>query len=113
MSDMAALLAAHLVPFGYGCYEAVDPGPGLYAMWLRGTCLYVGMSEDLRRRISEHETAENNRNLDDYLRRFPGEIMMSVVRVNADIKHLRSLELQTISELRPLANARGGGGVQR
>lgn len=111
MSSVAGLLSSNLAPFGHGCHKVVDPGPGLYAMWLRGQCLYVGMSEYLRRRISQHETAEDNQDLADYYRQFPGEIQVSVVHVDAGAARLRQLESEVINKLRPAANSRGSGGA--
>ena len=113
MSSVAGLLSANLMPFGHACHEVVDPGPGLYAMWLRGQCLYVGMSEDLRRRISQHETAEDNQDLADYYREFPGEIRVSIVHIDSNAARLRQLESEAIEELRPATNSRGGGGAWR
>lgn len=113
MSDMAGLLGTGLVPFGHGSHGAVDPAPGLYAFWLRGTCLYVGMSENLARRISEHEAAEANPALLRYFRRFPGEIEMSTAYVDAGAGRLRALESESIARLRPLANAGPEGGGPR
>ena len=113
MSSVASQLSSNLVAFGHACHEVVDRGPGLYAMWLRGQCLYVGMSEDVRRRISQHETVEDNQDLVDYYRQFPGEIRLSVVHVEADAVRLRRLESIAIKELRPVANSRGGRGVRR
>lgn len=113
MSSVSSLLPANSVPFGHACHELVDPGPGLYAMWLRGQCLYVGMSEDLRRRIFEHESTEDNQDLADYYRQFPREIRMSVVHVDVDAAHLRQLESKAIKKLRPITNSRRNGGRQQ
>lgn len=107
---MANLLKTGLALFGHGSHVVVDPMPGLYAFWLRGTCLYVGMSENLARRVSEHETAEANPALNRYFCKFPGEIKMSIVYVNADANRLRDLESESIVKLRPLTNTNREGG---
>lgn len=110
VSDMSSRLEGNMVPFGHGCHATVDPAPGLYAFWLRGTCLYVGMTGNLERRISEHEVAEGNAALGDYFRKFPGEIKMSIAYVATGIRFLRDLESESIAALRPITNAQNGGG---
>lgn len=112
MSSVAGLLSSNLAPFGQGFHEVVDQGPGLYAMWLRGQCLYVGMSEDLRRRIFEHETSEDNQDLVKHYSCFPGEILISVVYLDAEAARLRQLESNAIVKLRPVANIRGSRGAR-
>lgn len=112
MSDMASRLETGLVPFGHGCHAVVDPAPGLYAFWLRGTCLYIGMTENLERRIAEHESAEANPSLRRYFCRFPGEIEMSIAYVDADACRLRAMESETVARLLPLANVKNGEGVR-
>ena len=111
MSNVADLLSSDFMPFGHACHEVIDSGPGLYAMWLRGQCLYVGMSEDVRRRVYQHETFEDNKELADYYRHFPGEIWISVVHIDAKPVRLRQLESHAIKRLRPAANTRGSGGA--
>ena len=111
MSDIANHLEADLVPFGHGCHAVLEATPGLYAFWLRGTCLYVGMTENLERRISQHEAAECNTALRRYFCKFAGEIKMSIVYVRADIHRLRDLESESIATLRPVTNAKSGGGA--
>ena len=110
VSDMPSRLEANLVPFGHGCHATVDPVPGLYAFWLRGTCLYVGMTKNLERRISEHEAAEDNATLEYYFSKFGGEIKMSIAYVTTSIHFLRELESESIAALRPITNAQNGGG---
>ena len=113
MSNITSRLTANLMPFGHGCHQVVDPGPGLYAMWLRDQCLYVGMSEDLRRRIAQHETHEDNQDLVDYYRRFPSEVQIAIVHVDVEAGHLRQLESEAIDKLRPIVNKRSSGGVRQ
>ena len=109
---MASRLETGLVPFGHGSHAVVDPAPGLYAFWLRGTCLYIGMTENLERRMAEHESAEANPSLRHYFTKFPGEIEMSIAYIDADVGRLRTMESETIAQLRPLANAKNEGGVR-
>ena len=78
MSETARRLEAGPVPFGRGSHKVVDPLPGLYAFWVRGACLYVGMTANLERRILEHETAEDNPALGRYFGAYPGEIKVSI-----------------------------------
>lgn len=106
MSEIADALRNSRVPFDSRSHERIDASPGLYAFWLRGTCLYVGMSEDLRRRIYEHATSEDNLELAHHFETYPYEIEISVVYKDADSVLLRRLELDAISELRPLTNIR-------
>lgn len=113
MSNLTRYLTTNFMPFGHGCHEVVDSGPGLYAMWLRGQCLYVGMSEDLRRRIFQHESSEDNHDLADYYRQFPSEIRIAVVPVDLGADRLRQLESDAIEKLRPIVNKRRKGGAQQ
>ena len=111
VSNVTNSLTSNFMPFGHSCHEVIDPGPGLYAMWLRGQCLYVGMSEDLRRRISQHEVSEDNQDLADHCRLYSGEIRIAVVHVDAEAVHLHRLESEAIDQLQPLLNKRGGRSV--
>lgn len=107
MSDIASKLASDLVQLGYTYYEHVDESPGLYCFWIRGTCLYVGMSTNLKRRLQQHCSAEDNPILKDHFRSYSNEIKLSLVYRNASVDELRRLELQAISKLRPIANRSG------
>lgn len=107
MSEIAEDLRSR-APFGSGSHERISTSPGLYAFWLRDTCLYVGMSEDLRRRIYQHENFEDNSELARHFQAYPHEIEISVVYKDADSVILRRLEQESISELHPLANVQGG-----
>lgn len=104
MSEIADALRNSRVPFDSRSHERIDASPGLYAFWLRGTCLYVGMSEDLRRRIYQHENFEDNPELDRHFKAYPHEIEISVAYKDADSVILRRLEQEAIRELNPLAN---------
>lgn len=113
MSNLTSYLTTNFMPFGHGCHNVIDSGPGLYAIWLRGQCLYVGMSEDLRRRISQHESSEDNQDLADYYHRFPSEMKIAVVPVDVGTDQLRRLESEAIEKLRPIVNKRRKGGAQQ
>ena len=104
---MVSALMSCPMPFGYGSHETVDESPGLYSFWARGTCLYVGMSENIRRRIKEHETAEANAELAKYFADFAEEIEFSVVYADMPEAVLRRLELDAVKRLRPLTNMQG------
>lgn len=106
MSDIADKLKRGLVPFGHDHHEVVPAMPGLYSFWLRGRCLYVGMSDELQRRIQDHELREANPDLARHFRTYRSEIRISVVPHSGD---LRQLESDAIRELRPVTNATGGG----
>lgn len=103
MSEIADLRSPR-APFGSGSHERISASPGLYAFWLRDTCLYVGMSEDLRRRIYQHENFEDNPELDRHFQAYPHEIEISVAYKDAASVVLRRLEQEAIRELNPLAN---------
>lgn len=109
MSDIGLSLQSGLMPFGYGSHETVDESPGLYSFWARCTCLYVGMSENLRRRIKEHETAEANAELAKYFADFEDEIEFSVAYADETSAVLRKLELEAVTMLQPLTNRQGAG----
>ena len=108
MSEIADALRNSRVPFDSRSHERIDASPGLYAFWLRGTCLYVGMSEDLKRRIYQHATSEDNLELAHHFETYPYEIEISVVYKDIDSAILHRLELDTISALRPTDNIQGG-----
>lgn len=104
MSDVVWALRTGQRPFDYLFYNQVRGAGGLYGFWLRSTCLYVGMSENLRRRIAEHCKNEANVDLKTYVSSCPGEIMISIVYVDASADQLRRLESAAIRELRPVTN---------
>ena len=105
-------LRRDIMPFGYGHHRGLPPSmPGLYSIWLRGSCLYVGMSEDLRRRIREHETCETNPDLSRYIRTYAREIGISTAP--ADKADLPRLEACAIRVLGPVTNMNAGGGRRR
>ena len=101
MSDVNDRLRHGTVPFGYGYFETVPEEPGLYSFWLRGRCLYVGMSDNLQRRMRDHESREANAELARYFGDFPREIEVSAVPVRGD---LRRLESDAIRDLHPVTN---------
>ena len=106
MSDVTDRLKLGLAPFGYDYYETVPAEPGLYSFWLRGRCLYVGMSDNLQRRIREHESNETNLDLARYFEEFHDQIKISVVPTRGD---LRRLESDAIKDLHPVTNVDRGG----
>ena len=96
------------VPFGYASYERVAETPGLYCFWIRGACLYVGMSGNLKRRLQQHCTAEDNPILRDHFRVYSGEVEISIVYRDVSADELRKIESRAISKLHPIANRSGG-----
>ena len=107
VSNISSELANSLVPFGYNSYEYVDESPGLYCFWVRGTCLYVGMSTNLKRRLQQHCMTEDNPILKDHFRSYSNEIKLSFVYRDVLVDELRRYESQAISKLRPIANRSG------
>ncbi len=108
VSDPISGLTGGQVPFGYMSYEGIDESPGLYCFWLRGRCLYIGMSMNLRRRLGEHCTAEDNLLLRHYFETYRNEIMLSFSYHDVSERRLRAMESDAISEMRPLTNNAGG-----
>lgn len=106
MSDVIDRLRLDTVPFGYEHHEVVPAEPGLYSFWLRERCLYVGMSDNLKRRIREHESNETNTDLAGYFDEFHDQIKISVVPMRGD---LRRMESEAIRDLHPVTNADLGG----
>ena len=78
---------------------------GLYAFWLRSSCLYVGMSTVLRRRIHQHRMQEHNDTLSRYFIAFWSDIEASFVALNGKTEpELRRAEREVIQQLRPRTN---------
>ena len=107
MSDVISKLKTGLVSFGFAADEGVNASPGLYCFWLRGTCLYVGMSTNLKRRIAAHCTGETNPELADYFDTFEDEIKMAVAYIDAPEDELRKMEAGAMSKLHPITNRQG------
>lgn len=107
VSDIVSILTKDSVPFGYSSHESVNESPGLYCFWLRNACLYVGMSTNLKRRLIQHCTMEDNPILKSHFHTYANEISLSLAYKNVAEKDLRSLESRAISKLRPLANRQG------
>lgn len=107
VSDVSARLSSGMVPFGYTHYESVDESPGLYCFWVRGACLYVGMSTNLKKRLQSHCMAESNTILKQHFDVYKNEIDLSIVYVDGTVEQLCELERQAISKLHPIANRQG------
>ena len=94
--------------FGYLFYDSIDELPGLYCFWVRGRCLYVGMSTNLKRRLKQHCESEDNERLADYFNTYNGEIVVSVVYKEGTTEtSLRRLELEAIKAMNPIVNVQG------
>ena len=104
MSDIVSELSRGAIPFGYNSPDQVAETPGLYCFWVRGTCLYVGMSANLRRRLKQHCTTEDNPILKDHFKAYGDEISLSVVYKNTSKSTLHTLESHAILKLDPIAN---------
>lgn len=107
VSDIVSRLSDRPVPFGRMSYEHINESPGLYCFWVRGACLYVGMSMNLRRRLREHCEAEDNVQLAEYFETYGSEIGVVTVYHDAPEARLRELESEAIRRMRPLANRQG------
>lgn len=107
VSDIVGKLSRDHMPFGYNSYEHIEDSPGLYSFWVRGTCLYVGMSTSLKRRLEEHCRAESNPILKEYFEAYKNEIMLSMAYKCMPDDKLLKLESRAISALVPIANRTG------
>lgn len=110
MSDdsVVSALSGPLAPFGHMSSEHADESPGLYSFWVRGTCLYVGMSMNLRQRLRQHCESEDNGQLRECFEAYSTEIKFAVM-YHHDITEprLRKLESGAIKAMHPLANRQG------
>ena len=111
VSDFIDSLRNGQRPFDYSYNAQVKSSSGLYSFWARGTCLYVGMSENLRRRIGEHAKNECNMELRKILATYANDIMISIAYLNYNTERLLRCEAMAIRELRPIAN--NTPGIQR
>lgn len=107
VSEIISRLVSDKKPFDFGFHNNVHASPGLYCFWLRNTCIYVGMSEDLQKRMIQHSHTEGNPELDNYFTTYPDEIQVSLIYLNYPATKLRRIESQAITKLRPLANRQG------
>lgn len=104
MSDFVNILRTELRPFDYTYHNQVRSSAGLYSFWVRGRCIYVGMSRDLKRRIEEHAKNESNKGLKERVKAYRNDVQISVAYLNQDARNLRRSEAMAIRELRPIAN---------
>ena len=109
MSVIMSELESGARPFDYNFHSNVGNHAGLYSFWLRGRCIYVGMSMDLQKRIAQHSRDEANPKLREYFEGYPKEIEISFVYLDRSEDEIRSMESQIISGVRPLANVAGVG----
>lgn len=110
MSDdnVVSTLSGPLAPFGHISYEHVDESPGLYIFWVRGTCLYIGMSMNLRQRLRQHCESEDNEQLRECFEAYSTEIKFAVMYHHGITEpRLRKLESGAIKDMHPLANRQG------
>lgn len=75
----------------------------MYSFWLGRGCLYVGMSENVKRRLFDHYRAETNQQLARYFRLFPREILCSHVLLG-DLALVRRVEQLLVSSMNPKTN---------
>lgn len=107
VSDISAL-SRGLVGFGRQFHENVDDIQGLYAFWVRGTCLYVGMSMNLKNRMQQHCEMETNPKIIENYNAYGGEIDVSLLYLEGYGEgQLRTLESAAIRKFDPIANRRG------
>lgn len=107
MSDISAL-SDGLMGFGRQFHENVDEIQGLYAFWVRGVCLYVGKSMNLRSRMQDHCERENNPLIIENYNAFKGEIFVSLLYLEGySEKRVCELESEAIRKFDPIANRQG------
>ena len=108
MSDVVSRLSDHPTQFGSMFYESVDESPGLYSFWVRGVCLYVGKSMNLKRRLREHCEAEDNMLIRENFEVYGTEIKVVIAHYEGiSEKYLYELESEAIRRMKPLANRQG------
>ena len=93
-------------PLVYGYHNRLPNNlRGLYAFWLRGCCIYVGKSIDIKSRLRTHRHNTTNPDLEEYFYAFGDEIRISYV-VFDDITDglLSHMEQQVVQAMQPKAN---------
>lgn len=105
IANMVKMLS-YTRPFTYNYHNMVETGVcGLYSFWLRGCCLYVGRSMDIRRRLWEHRTNETNLDLARYMSAFSGDIEVSHIELeNITERVLEDIEARVIRYMDPRTN---------
>jgi len=107
IAEIISRLKSETSPFDYNFHNGVEDHAGLYSIWLRGTCIYVGMSMNLHRRVEEHSHDEDNPKLRQYFKTYPNEIRISFVYVPETESKIKSMESEIISRLYPDGNRQG------
>ena len=95
--------------FDYNFHNRVEPNAsGLYVFWPdSGACLYVGQTTNIRRRMREHRTREDNPDLEEYFAAFGQRIEVSYIALrDRSVAELLRLEGKLIRVLRPFTNRR-------
>ena len=92
--------------FDYNFHHRASRSGGLYAFWLdAGACLYVGESNNISRRMSDHRFREHNDELEEYFIAYPQQIQVSYVALPSLSRGDRlRLEDKLKITLRPLTN---------
>ena len=107
MSEITTSLRSKTSPFEYNFHNSVHNSSGLYSFWLRGKCIYVGMSMNLQKRIEQHSHDETNVKLKKYFEIYPNEIRISFVYLPYTEARIRNIESIIISSFYPDANTQG------
>ena len=78
---------------------------GLYAFWVNGHCLYVGMSKNIRVRLYQHRMRPHNDSLALYMRAFYKHVEVAIASM-PDVPEncLGQIEQKMIHALHPLTN---------
>lgn len=95
------------IPFDFMFHEQLRNAAGLYSFWLSGNCLYVGMSDNLKRRIFQHVHNETNPELARYFDWYGNEIKISLIYLNCSKAELLDREKDAIDQLQPITNKTG------
>lgn len=106
-TEIISELESKTKSFDYNFHSNVHSHAGLYSFWLRGKCIYVGMSMNLQRRIEQHSHDETNLKLKTYFETYPYEIKISFVYLTYTESKIKLIESKIISELYPDANTLG------
>ena len=96
---------ANTEPFDYDYHNRVGKVNGLYSFWLNGCCLYIGISDNIGRRLWNHRTNATNTRLDEYMFAFGDKIEASYVELEEMSRHeLELLEDKLIKSMKTKTN---------
>lgn len=88
--------------FTYQNIESVPSDPGIYTLWFKRRCLYVGRSENLRERLTQHWRHSHNETLRLWIEGYRPELRFEY-RLTPPVR-LSTVEEHLIQRLQPETN---------